>query len=47
MSKSVKIIISDKTCIYSLLLLKNIYNILYRDHMMDDKLILIEKETEL
>ena len=29
-----------------MLLVKNTYNILYRDYIMKDKLILLEKETE-
>jgi hypothetical protein len=39
--------ISEETYIFSWLLLKNIYNILYRDYIMKDKIILITKETEL
>ncbi len=42
-----KTIISEETYIFSWLLLKNTYNILYRDYIMKDKLILLEKETEL
>jgi len=39
--------ISEETYIFSWLLFRNIYNIIYRDYIMEEKIILITKETEL
>ena len=47
MIKNEKTTISEETYIFSWTLLKNIYNIIYRDYIMKDKFILICKEIEL
>ena len=39
--------ISEETYTFSWLLFRNIYNIIYRDYIMEEKIILITKETEL
>lgn len=45
--KNEKIIISEETYIFSWTLLKNIYNLVYRNYIMNNKLTLMTKELEL